>query len=515
VPITVRALLEMPHLSLELAAGQAGLDREIAWVHVAEVSDPTPWIEGGELILTTGLGLTDIPDEQALYLRRLALARAAGVVVVSHTAPPISAAMRATANDLDLPLLTTEQKQPFQAIAKLVYAANSNVQAERLVEHLRIYGVLRTAAANGISALELQQRLAEVAQVRLAVVREDGRPQFGAGEPDPRWAAARGALEALSGGARSGMYARLPDDGGSPGYVLQLTVPTASRVFLIAEGIEGERMPELVALHHIATVLATQVLAQRTERAIRHRVGADLLRELIDGHVGPSVAARLEALEVLGRQLVVLCVRAQERESDIAAEELHDVLLDHDLRALVAKRQGDVFVALPASPSTSEVARLVRAVAVDTFERRCAVSIGTPGDAEHVRTSFQQAVVAIEHALLAPDGVAMFSRIDAPSAWMPADPAAIRLLVDETIGPLIEYDREHHTDLMLTLNVYLRAAGSAQAADALHIHRNTLGYRLKRIEQVTSRRLTSMDDRFELWLGLRAHELRSRAPEHP
>jgi purine catabolism regulator len=508
MPITVRGLAEMPHMSLGIAAGAAGLEREIGWVHVAEVSDPTPWLEGGELILTSGLGLTSAADEQALYLRRLVQARVAGLVVVSDTAPPLTARMRAVADEHELPLLTTELKQPFQAIAKLVYAANSSAQAELLVDHLRIYGVLGTAAADGIGAPELVDRLAEITRLRLAVVREDGRPQFGSGPPHERWPEAAAALEELSGGARSGMYARLSDAGGNPGYVLQLTTPTPSRVFLLAEGIAGEQMPDLVSLHHIATVLGTQVVAQRAERAIRQRVGAELLRELIDGYVGRSVPARLEALDLPTRPLVALCVRTEDGEPEVAAERLHDVLLDHDQPALVATRRGEIIAVLPAADAPLEVAQLVRRLAVDLLEWPCAVSAGTSGDPAHLRTSLQQAVVAIEHAQLAPDGVASFSRIDAPLAWMPADPAGMQLLVEQTIAPLVAYDSEHRTDLVLTLNVYLRAAGVGQAADALHIHRNTLGYRLKRIEKVTSRSLSSMDDRFELWLGLRAHELR-------
>jgi purine catabolism regulator len=510
MPISVRALLEMPHLSFEVAGGAAGLDRPVAWVHIAEVSDPTPWVEGGELILTTGGGLTASPDEQVLYLRRLAQARVAGLVVVSDLAPPISDAMIGVADELELPLLTSELKQPFQAIAKLVNSANSSADAERLVEHLRIYGVLRTAAAEGITATQLLDRLAYVTRSRLAVVREDGRPQFGAGRPHERWPQAAAALEALSGAARRGMYARLPDDGRGSGYVIQLSAPTPSRVFLIVEGIEGKPMPDLVAIHHIATVIATQVIAQRAERAVRQRVGAELLRELIDGYVDRSVPARLRALDLPTQPLVALCVRSRQGDSEAAAERLYDVFLDRDQPALVASRRGEVLAVVAAVRPPAEVARSVREMAIDALERSCSVSIGTPGDSAHLRTSFQQAIVAIEHAELARDGVATFSRIDAPLTWMPADPASTQLLFEQTIAPLLAYDREHRADLLFTLSVYLRATGSAaQAAEALHIHRNTLSYRLKRVEEITSRSLRSMDDRFELWLGLRAYELRS------
>ena len=46
-------------LELEIVAGEAGLDRAVRWVHISELADPTPWLSGGELLLTTGLQLGD------------------------------------------------------------------------------------------------------------------------------------------------------------------------------------------------------------------------------------------------------------------------------------------------------------------------------------------------------------------------------------------------------------------------------------------------------------------------
>ena len=55
--LPLRALLR--ELELEIAAGEAGLDRAVRWVHISELADPTPWLSGGELLLTTGLQLGD------------------------------------------------------------------------------------------------------------------------------------------------------------------------------------------------------------------------------------------------------------------------------------------------------------------------------------------------------------------------------------------------------------------------------------------------------------------------
>ena len=58
------------------ARARRGRRREAAnairWVHVSELPDPTPWLEGGELLITTGLGVGELSRPQREYVRRLA-----------------------------------------------------------------------------------------------------------------------------------------------------------------------------------------------------------------------------------------------------------------------------------------------------------------------------------------------------------------------------------------------------------------------------------------------------------
>src|SRR5688572_33082985 len=70
--LTVRDIAALPGLGLELVAGAAGGGNVIRWVHVSELPDPTPWLEGGELLITTGLGIGQLSRPQREYVRRLA-----------------------------------------------------------------------------------------------------------------------------------------------------------------------------------------------------------------------------------------------------------------------------------------------------------------------------------------------------------------------------------------------------------------------------------------------------------
>jgi purine catabolism regulatory family protein/PucR-like helix-turn-helix protein/diguanylate cyclase with GGDEF domain len=512
MPITVDELLGLPHLALDLLAGADGLDAPISWAHVAEVEDPTPWLEGGELILTTGIGLPAAAAGQVAYARRLARARAAGVVIVSDSAPPLTPALIAAADELGLPLVSTVLKQPFQPICRVVYAANAHADGERTVAHLRIYGVLRAAAADGAGPVEVLTRLEATTGLQLAVVREDGHPQFGRGPAHPRWPEVRDVLDGAGSSARRGLYARLEGDADRPGgYAIQVDVPLASRVFLVAEGVSAAAMPDLVAVHHIATIVAAQVQSQRAERAVRRKVGAELLSELVEGPVDASARARVLALDMPDAPLAALVLRPEGEVDSALADLLHDGLLDRDAPALVGIHRGDLIVVAPTADDPETLARTAQDIFSAGQASPCAIGVGTPGPLTHVRVSYREALVAADHADGLHRGITSFARLKAALAWLPAEPERLSLLVDGTVGPLLEYDRAHRTQLVRSLREFLQANRSPSRATAtLHVHRNTLTYRLRKIEELTARSLDSMDDQVELWLGLRALELASQ-----
>src|SRR5690348_10127445 len=69
--IRVEDLLRSPALQLRLIAGEVGTARRVAWAHVSELEDPTPWLFGSEMIMTTGIGVPRAAERQRAYLERL------------------------------------------------------------------------------------------------------------------------------------------------------------------------------------------------------------------------------------------------------------------------------------------------------------------------------------------------------------------------------------------------------------------------------------------------------------
>src|ERR1700742_2223269 len=155
-------------LDVRIVAGEAGLDRPVRWVHISELEDPTPWLSGGELLLTTGLPLGDA-GEQRDYIARLANHGLSGLGFgTGFTHETVPAALSDAAEAHDFPLFEVPYKLPFIAVTEKAFTHLVN-------EH---YAVLQRA----LSAHERLER----------IVLPQARADRGAGRLVPPVSAGRG-----------------------------------------------------------------------------------------------------------------------------------------------------------------------------------------------------------------------------------------------------------------------------------------------------------------------------------
>jgi purine catabolism regulator len=122
VPITVADLVAVPSLGLRLHTRGAPVDRRISWVHVSELADPAPFLEGGELLLTTGLGLSGAEPVER-YVRRLVEAEVVALgfgTGVGRDAVP--AELVAVADAEGLAVVEVPRQTPFIALSRTVSA---------------------------------------------------------------------------------------------------------------------------------------------------------------------------------------------------------------------------------------------------------------------------------------------------------------------------------------------------------------------------------------------------------
>ena len=95
------------------------------------------------------------------------------------------------------------------------------------------------------------------------------------------------------------------------------------------------------------------------------------------------------------------------------------------------------------------------------------------------------------------------------------EPDALRAFTDALLAPLDAYDADHGGELLASLQAFLQHnARWETAASQLYVHRHTLRYRMRKVEELTGRDLTNSFDRMEFWLALRARDLLA-APQEP
>ncbi|WP_176735623.1 PucR family transcriptional regulator ligand-binding domain-containing protein, partial [Actinacidiphila rubida] len=166
MPLTVRDLLAIPSLRLELAAGRDGLGNVVEAAHASEMLRPAAWLEGAEVVMTTGLLLAehdrpgtrdtqdarDAPDAWAQYAADVAGGGAAALILGLGRPLPLQdvpPALARAADDLGLPLLTAPERTPFVAVTKAVFGARAAEERRLLERTLRTQRRLTAATASG------------------------------------------------------------------------------------------------------------------------------------------------------------------------------------------------------------------------------------------------------------------------------------------------------------------------------------------------------------------------------
>jgi len=494
--ITVGELVRTAHLQLEVLAGGDGLERVVEWTHVSELEDPAQWLDGGELLITNGLGLKRTAAAQVQLLEQLNDVRAAGLAI-GVRGPALTAQTLATADRLSFPLLRVPREVPFLAIARLVADANEDTARRRLTTHLRIFDTLRAESSD---AAELFAELESISGYRLFLVSSNGRPLLPGMEEASE--VAMQMLGASPGGGSDGPAV-------SGGFVVPVPMGHRTAAFLIAVD-EGDRVAAgLGAVRHIATLAALELAKLYRDRESARRQGVETLSRLFSGEL--DAAAASERLREAGfdpdRPIVVAIFRAGGEEA-LEDEEVHHRLCDLGEPHLLLREGEELFVATPHPDSFEE---MVEGLGVHVGVSEPYVGIGNWSLAR------KEAAWALERFRIGGDpdaAVARFSEDDAAVHWLPADVGALEELVSRALGPIIEYDEAHVAGMMLeSLQVYFENDRRLQvSAKQLHVHKHTLAYRLRRIEEITGRDLSRLSDIVQLWLALRAHRILDQQP---
>ncbi|MGO4255935.1 PucR family transcriptional regulator [Marmoricola sp. RAF53] len=498
--VTVGDVVAVKSWGLSVVAGAAGLDRPLTWAHVFDVPDPSQWVDGHELVIITGGHLPPEPDQQVEFVQRLDDKSVAGLAVGVRS-PPISPELVAAADRLGFPLIQVPRETGHLPIVKFVAAANGAYVQKSLVTALQIFETLAPAQEDVTPRTRFRQ-IEKITGYRLYVVSSDGRALL-KGMPD----LPENLIEPMLGTARENK--RWTSLAITNGYACGLRVGQRLAGFLVAQEQDDKPAAGLGAFRSIETVARLDVGTLYSRREAARRKGAELLGRYLHG-VHPSQRAG-DIKDGWGTNfaqgLVIAVVKAAGSASLTLQvdSEVHHQLMDARVSHLVLTEDERSVIALAAAdvPVLQDITTRLPIIAGVSDSR---------GSLVDASVALQEAGWALEYGRREP-GSELRSFVGGDrtwTRWLPSDPAVLRQLVTNTLGTLLEYDAARGGQLLESLRTYFEVEGRLQvAADRLHVHKHTLAYRLKRVEELTGLDLNSVGDRAELWFAVSAHGILS------
>ncbi|MGH8869500.1 MAG: PucR family transcriptional regulator [Actinomycetes bacterium] len=492
--VPLRALLEVPDLRLSLAGGDEDmLSRPVRWVSITELADPRPWLDGGELVLTTGLRLrTAAAQEQ--FVQRVAERVPAGLgfgTGLSHRRVPegvLLAALRC-----GLPVLEVPYETPFLAVnryvADRIYAGHYGRFAELLEAHHELSRSL--LSGRGLDALvaTLGHRLGSPVSVI------DSHGSILASDPaNAAWPVeqvlmagqdtGRGALEYLS------------------------VQPVVSDGITVAYLCARTPRHEADVLPYATTLVGLELARRHAVLAGRRELAGQVLEDLVRSVITPTEAERRLAgfgVDPTAPHTVLLAtVDCDPRRLRDLPWSIHP-LTEDGLEPLVTGLVGGALVAVvDADLPVHDVAHTVAAYLRHLGD---GVRVGIGGQHAGVnglRWSYFEA----RDALTKGPGVHEREPLDLTRLLLSNQDLPLDDLGRTALQPLLDFDAAHDGALVQTLQAYLEADCSvADVSAQLYVHRNTVRYRLNQVERLTGRSLASTTGRVQLWLALRALDL--------
>ncbi|GAA4782521.1 PucR family transcriptional regulator [Streptomyces ziwulingensis] len=528
--ITVRRALELPGLRgglPEVVAGADLLRRTVRWVHAAEVPDIASLLKGGELLLTTGVGLGTRPADQRAFVRTLAERGIAALVVeLGPRFDRLPAALVDTARATGLPLVQLHREVPFVTVTEEIHTEIVNGHYALLRRAEEVHRRCTEALLDGGGIPRALAVLADFGDNPVFLETADGRLLYAAGagcagaDPLQVWEGLRGRHRDTPPPAGS-VVVDVP--GGGPG-------TGSARARLVQLPVRSPLAPvHRIAAERTAGVLAVVLMQARQEEELVARGRGDFLTDLAEGRITAANApaqARVLGFRPGDGPLLPVVMRLGGALSPAGggwavlaravAEELASLGVPVLLGVRPVEGRVPLLLGLRTAAERPAVADRVAAALRAGVERSGTprpgaqppvVVVGPAGGWAAAPAGLGHAAETATAALGLPDRPWYDARhldIDL-LLWRLRDHPDLAAFVDRAIGPVRDHDDRSRPSLLPTLETYLAHAGrKAETARELHLNRQTLYNRLARIGELLGTDLDDPQTVLTLSLALRA-----------
>jgi DNA-binding PucR family transcriptional regulator len=509
--LTVRDILAVPGLALRLVAGEEHTDRPVRWVHSSELEDPTPWLKGGEILLTTGAGVGVTPAKQRAYVRRLADAGLAGLgfgLGFGHERVP--KAIVVASDEAAFPVFEVPYPVPFIALTEAIFSRLLSEQYDMLQRAVDAEHVLTRSVMEGGGIEGVADALAKVTRGWALLLDLHGLP-VAATSPVAEERAER-IWDELRGSRPegTGFSLTLMDDGQNV-WVQPVGAHGRVEAFLAVGTPDPLAQFERIVVGHALSLFAIELAKSRAVAEAERRLQGDFFDALAGGALPGAEISRGLARFGFARDREVLVVALEvEGDPDGIAYAAEDHLSRAGGSFLISATDAGANLLITADADV-DIRELRKAVAERFGRESIRAGAGSTVLPAEAGRSLREARYALQVCRLEGWEAAGFEDLGTYRLLLSmTDPDALRAFADSLLAPLDAYDAGHGGELQASLRAFLQHnARWETAASQLYVHRHTLRYRMRKVEELTGRDLASSFDRMEFWLALRARELLS------
>jgi PucR family transcriptional regulator, purine catabolism regulatory protein len=487
-------------VSTRVVAGHAGLSRQVTWPAVARAVAPLfSDLRGGEFALVSIISLRDIdpPLSLAMLVERLASVPVAAVAVVG----PIEPRAIEIAEKHQIPLVQCvsdiDIREVDRELQRLI--SDYDAQLERRAAQIALELGELSLAGSGIGAMAttLATRTGRNVAIYTAkgdlLVTDDENPFADAvTQYVPR------AGSTMIAGLEFWCHLLVAADQ-SLGYTV-LIGPSLT---------ESDRQ----TVRRASMALALELTKSHALNAVEARFRGNFVDQLLSGQLSDPMIIQQRARE-LGFDVriphcAVICAVPSAQVSPLQSQFVALLnAISTSLPWIVHTRGVMCFVPISHTRQETTVADLWKVIVAKFPQLRMTVGRSAPLTSEWHRSA-QDAELVLRLPKPSSPGAVSYDDIGVYQLLIPMmNSAETHAFYRRHLGPLLEYDREQRGELMHTLEAYFDCSGNlARTSEAIHVHRNTLLYRLSRIAQICQVDLDHSETRLSLWLALKLHHI--------
>lgn len=503
-PPTVRGLLAEPVLRLIPRLSGDGLDAPLAWAHSSDLTDPTPFLTGESLLLTTGTqfpaernGDDEAADDAPYYeayvdrlVRAGVVALGFGLEVIREGTP---AALVEACRQRGVALVEVPYEIPFLALIRWVADRITARERERDAWTLRAQRAVSVAALTTGTLAAVARALAEQVEGVVVLVSSTGDvlhdERAVSLRPEPLTEEAR---RIIGRGSRASVEVELPDWDGFA--TVQTLGPRGSLRGAIGVAGTGRNDAAMQAVVTSAVAIAEVLLGYGdSERHLDQRLGGVIVRLLLDGQVAAATAVAAEFAAPLPDPLRVGLLTLDAELPDVTRGRLVDALT-RDRLAFVDDR-GDRLVFVSAATAIDGLTTVIRDLPIFAGLAVGLSAVLAPAEAPAGLAQATRVLTQTTEPGLSVFGDSIGGLLD--DLWSPAAENLARRRLAALAG--------EQGDLVACSRLWLDHNGHWEsAAREAGLHRHTLKARIARVGSLLGLDLDTFAGRAELWALLQA-----------